>query len=201
MKNYFAAILCLALLVMGYGCTTLYSAAVDERNVRTVAGDTKIKAIILDAFIQDDTVKTFDIDIACYYGHVYLIGEYDAEKQKNRAVEIAGDVEGVKDVTTYLIKKKKGDPCGTTDNLAIKAKVKAKLIKDGDIWSTNVDLTVVQCNVVFVGLVGSNKEIEKTIAHAKMCGRSSKRQIFPEGSATSQSINNCSTSPYALTRL
>ena len=170
MKNYFAAILCLALLVMSCGCTTLYNAAVDERNVRTIAGDTKIKAIILDAFIQDDIVKTFDIDIACYYGHVYLIGEYDAEKQKNRAVEIAGDIEGVKDVTTHLLKKKKGDPCGMTDNLAIKAKVKAKLIKDGDIWSTNVEVAVVQCNVVFVGVVGSSKEIEKIIAHAKSVG-------------------------------
>lgn len=170
MKNYFAAILCLALLVIGSGCTTFYGAAVDERNIRTIAGDTKIKAIILDAFIQDDTVKTFDIDIACYYGHVYLIGEYDAEKQKNRAVEIARNVEGVKHVTTHLLKKKKGDPCGTTNNLAIKAKVKAKLIKDGDIWSTNVEVAVVQCNVVFVGLVGSNKEIEKTIAHGKSVG-------------------------------
>jgi len=170
MKNYFAAILCLALLVIGSGCTTFYGAAVDERNVRTVAGDTKIKATILQKFIEDDVVKTFDIDIACYYGHVYLIGEYDAEKQKNRAVEIAGDVEGVKDVTTHLLKKKKGDPCGTTDNLAIKAKVKPKLIKDGDIWSTNVEVAVVQCNVVFAGLVGSNKEIEKIIAHAKSVG-------------------------------
>ena len=94
MKNYFAAILCLALLVMSCGCTTLYSAAVDERNVRTIAGDTKIKAIILDAFIQDDTVKTFDIDIACYYGHVYLIGEYDAEKQKTGLLKLPEILKG-----------------------------------------------------------------------------------------------------------
>ena len=166
MKNYFIVILCIVLLVMGSGCA-FYNTAVDERNVRTVASDTKIKATIFQKFIEDDLVKTFDIDIACYYGHVYLIGEYDAEKQKNRAVEIAGDVEGVKDVTTHLLKKKKGDPCGMTDNLAIKAKVKAKLIKDEDIWSTNVEVIVVQCNVVFVGLVGSDKEIETIIAHAK----------------------------------
>ena len=169
MKNYFAAILCLVLLVIDSGCV-FYSTAVDERNVRTVASDTTIKATIFQKFIEDDLVKTFDIDIACYYGHVYLIGEYDAEKQKNRAVEIAGDIEGVKDVTTHLLKKKKGDPCGMTDNLAIKAKVKAKLIKDGDIWSTNVEVAVVQCNVVFVGVVGSSKEIEKIIAHAKSVG-------------------------------
>lgn len=170
MKNYFAAILCCILLVIASGCTTMYSTVVDERNIRTIASDTKIKTIILNAFVQDDTIKTFDIDIACYYGHVYLFGEYDTEKQKNRAVEIAGDVEGVKDVSTYLLKKKKGDPCGTIDNIAITTKVKAKLIKDKDIWSTNIEVTTVQCNVVFTGLVGSNKEIEKIIAHAKSVG-------------------------------
>ena len=90
MKNYFAAILCLAFLVMAYGCTSL----MDERNVRTIAGDTKIKVLILDAFIQDDTVKTFDIDVACYYGHVYLIGEYDAEKQKTGLLKLPEILKG-----------------------------------------------------------------------------------------------------------
>ncbi len=169
MKNYFAVILCLVLLVMSNGCT-FYNAAVDERNVRTVASDTKIKATILQKFIEDDVVQTFDIDVNCYYGHVYLIGEYNAEKQKSRAIKIARNVEGVKGVTTYFLKKKDDDPCGSTDNLAFKAKIKAKLIKDGDIWSTNINVIVVQCNVVFVGLVGSDKEIEKIIAHAKSIG-------------------------------
>ena len=45
MKNYFAAISCFMLLVMASGCTTMYGAAVDERNVRTISSDTKIKAL------------------------------------------------------------------------------------------------------------------------------------------------------------
>ena len=167
MKNYFAAILCIIFLAMASGCTTIYGTAVDERNVRTISSDAKIKALLLDAFLQDDTVKTFDISKYCYYGHVYLVGQYDTEKQKKRAIELARNIEGVKDVTTCLLKKKKGDPCGITDNLAITAKVKAKLIKDGNIWSTNIDIKTVQCNIVLCGLVGSKKEIQKAIAHAK----------------------------------
>ena len=90
--------------------------------------------------------------------------------QKNRAIKIAKNVEGVKGVTTYLLKKKDNDPCGVTDNIAIKARIKTKLIKDEDIWSTNVDTVVVQCNVIFVGIVGSEKEIKKIIAHAESTG-------------------------------
>ncbi len=167
MKNCFAAILCVIFLAMSPGCAMIYCTVVDERDVRTISADTKIKALLLDAFLQDDTVKTFDISKHCYYGHVYLIGEYDTEKQKKRAIKLARNIEGVKGVTTCLLQKKEGDSCGITNNLAITAKVKAKLIKDGNIWSTNIDIRTVQCNIILCGLVGSKKEIQKAIAHAK----------------------------------
>jgi hyperosmotically inducible protein len=52
-------------------------------------------------------------------------------------------------------------------NLELTAKVKAKLIEDDDIWSTNVDVKTIQCITVLWGLVGSETEISKAIAHAE----------------------------------
>lgn len=167
MKNYLVMISCLVLLAMVSACTIIYTTVVDERNVKTIASDTKIKVKILKTFIDDDTIKALDISTACYYGHVYLVGEYETKKQIKRAIEIAKKTEGVKTVTTYLLPKKKGGPCGAKDNLTITAKVKGKLIKDKDIWSTNIDVKTVQCNVVLYGIVGSKEEIRKAIAHAK----------------------------------
>jgi hyperosmotically inducible protein len=46
-------------------------------------------------------------------------------------------------------------------------KVKAKLIGDKDIWSTNIDVKSVQCNIVLYGLVASKNKIKKAIGHAK----------------------------------
>jgi len=149
------------------GCGTIYSTAVDERNVSTIASDTAIKGEIVKKFYDDDKIKSLDISTGCYRGHVYLVGEYDTVDQKNRAIKIAKSVEGVKHVTTYLLPKKKGDPCGTDENLEIVGKVKAKLVGDKDIWSTNIDIKSIQCQVVLYGLVGSKKEINKAIAHAK----------------------------------
>jgi hyperosmotically inducible protein len=140
---------------------------VDERDVKTIASDTKIKGKILADFIDDDTVKTLDISASCYEGRVYLIGEYDTIKQKERAIEIAQNIEGVKSVTTYLLPKNEDSPCGTKENLKITAKVKAKLIGDKNIWSTNVDVKTIQCIVVLWGLVGSDEEVQKSIEHAK----------------------------------
>jgi hyperosmotically inducible periplasmic protein len=149
------------------GCGTIYSTAMDERNMSTIGSDTTIKGTIVKKFYDDDKIKSLDISTGCYHGHVYLVGEYDTADQKNRAIKIAKSVEGVKNVTTYLLPKKKGDPCGTDENLEIVGKVKAKLVGDKDIWSTNIDIKSIQCQVVLYGLVGSKKEINKAIAHAK----------------------------------
>ena len=167
MKTLIKIIPLLILLLTAYGCGTIYSAAVDERNVSTIASDTSIKGEIVKKFIDDDQIKSLDISTGCYQGHVYLVGEYDKAVQKERAIIIAKGVEGVKSVTTYLLPKKKGDLCGTDDNLKIAGKVKVKLIEDKDIWSTNIDVKSVQCNVVLYGLVGSQTEINKAIAHAE----------------------------------
>jgi len=149
------------------GCGTIYSAAVDERNVSTIANDTAIKAEIVKKFYDDEKIKSLDISTGCYRGHVYLVGEYDTADQKKRAIKIARSVEGVKHVTTYLLPKKKDDSCGIDENLEIVGKVKAKLVGDKDIWSTNIDIHSIQCQVVLYGLVGSKQEINKAIEHAK----------------------------------
>ena len=170
MKKHSMIVLMLTLLTL-CGCTSVYQAtygvAVDERNVSTIASDKKITLSIQEKFLQDDAIKVLDISPFCYNGHVYLVGEYGTEKERGRALEIANQTPGVNSVTPYLLRKKEKDSCGTTDNLGISAKVSAKLIADKDVWSTNVDLKVVQCNVVLLGIVGSKKEIDKAIADAR----------------------------------
>jgi len=167
MKKYTIIISLFLMLMMLSNCGTVYTTVVDERNVKTIAGDTKIKGEILEKFIDDKTVKTLDISASCYEGRVYLIGEYESTKEKERAVEIAKNTKGVISVTTYLVPKDKNSPCGTKENLEITAKVKAKLVGDKNIWSTNIDIKTIQCTVVLWGLVGSDEEIRKSVEYAK----------------------------------
>ncbi len=166
-------IICLLLLVFVVGCSpygTIYGVAVDERKASTIASDKKITAEIQKTFLEDSTIKVLDISSYCYDGHVFLVGEYDNKEQKEKAEKMAKKVEGVKSVQTYLLPEKKGDTCGTSDNVAITGKVDAKLTADKDIRSTNIDVKVVQCNVVLLGIVRSGEEIAKAAAHAKSVG-------------------------------
>jgi len=167
MRKFLLITLALFLFSAMVGCTTIYKAAVDERDVKTIANDKKIEATIVKRLLEDDNVKVLDISAYCYDGRVYLLGEYETAQQKNLATQIAKNVEGVKSVTTHLLPKKANHPCGTRENVEITARVKAVLIKDKEIWSTNVDVKTIQCNVVLLGIVGSEQEVRRAIAHAK----------------------------------
>lgn len=147
------------------GCT-VYDVAVEERNVGTWANDSKIGFLVEQEFLSDDLVKYLDFDAASYEGRVYITGEYESRAQVDRAVKLAKSVEGVRSVTTFVLPKRDDDLCGTTDNLDIHARVKEKLVNDSQIWSTNINIEVVQCNVILLGVMGSQNEIDRAIAHA-----------------------------------
>jgi hyperosmotically inducible periplasmic protein len=166
MKTIFCIFFSFLVISLNSGCT-IYKAAVDERNVGTIADDTTIKAKIFKRFVDDDVVKALDITTTSYKGHVHLIGEYDDSAQKVRAIELANGVEGVKDVTPYLLAKQENGECGTTRNLELTTKVNAKLVGDKKIWSTNVNVKTIQCIVVLWGTVGIQDEIMRSINHAK----------------------------------
>ena len=170
MKKYSLIICALPLLAL-CGCVmaarSTYGVAVDERKVGTIVSDEEIKLSIQEKLLGDDAIKILDISTFCYNGHVYLVGEYGTEKEKERALEIANNASGVKSVTHYLLRKNKEDTCGWTDKLEIDGKIRAELIGDRDISSTNIDVKAIQCHVVLLGIVGSKKEIAKAIAHAK----------------------------------
>ena len=158
--------LVLAFGLLAQGCTA-YKAAVDERSVGGMVDDEWITAQIEAKFLDDKTVKYLDFDSASYQGHVFITGEYESKAQVDRAVAIARGVEGVRRVTTVVFPKREGDTCGTLDNMDIYRQIKQKHIGDEDIHSTNVDIEVVQCHIIMMGIVGSQKEIDDAVAHAK----------------------------------
>jgi hyperosmotically inducible protein len=53
------------------------------------------------------------------------------------------------------------------DDTTITAKVKSKLVEDEDIKSTQIEVKTVFGHVVLLGIVGSHRERDKAIAHAK----------------------------------
>ncbi|MHC1699875.1 MAG: BON domain-containing protein [Humidesulfovibrio sp.] len=155
----------LALFCLG-GCGTIYKASVDERDVSTFVDDGRIESSVRARIINDPVVKLRDMSVNSYLGTVYLVGEFDADQQKMRAVRLAREVDGVRRVTVVPFQKRQDPACGTAEDLSLYAKIKARLVEDQDIWSTQVDVKVVQCNAVILGLVKSQRDANQIVAHA-----------------------------------
>lgn len=165
MPRIILLIACLCLLPSLTGCSTAYKAAVDQRDVGTFVDDGRIESSVRALYINDDLVKLRDISVNSYLGHVYVVGEFEGDKQKMRTVKLARDVDGVRKVTIIPFPKRDDPTCGTTDDLALYAKIKARLVEDKDIWSTQVDVKTVQCNAVVLGLVGSQRDADAIMRH------------------------------------
>lgn len=169
MKNIFYTIVFVVfVLISNTGCVgTVYSAVHDERNIKTIASDSLIETKILKELAVEKSSDLIDVAVTSYQGDVFLVGEYKDNKQKSRFLAATKDIEGVKSVKSYLVKADKEHPCDTKKDLGITAEVRGKLIADTSIWSTNIELSTIQCQVILWGTVGSSVEIKKAIKHAE----------------------------------
>jgi len=163
-KSIFIAF-CLFLLPLLTGCGTVYKAAVDQRDVGTFVDDGRIESSVRALYVNDSVVKLRDVSVNSYLGTVYVVGEFESDAQKMRSVKLARQVDGVRKVTVVPFTKRDDPACGTTDELALYAKIKQLLVADTDIWSTQVDVKTVQCNAVVLGLVASQRDADAILRH------------------------------------
>jgi Predicted periplasmic or secreted lipoprotein len=170
MRRNILILFCLLVLPSLTGCGTIYKAAVDERDIGTFVDDGRIESSVRARFIGDDSVKLRDVSVNSYLGTVYVVGEFESDAQKMRSKKLAMEVNGVRRVTIVPFPKRDDPTCGTTDDLALYAKIKGTLVEDRDIWSTQVDVKVVQCNAVILGLVANQRDADAIVRHVNEVG-------------------------------
>jgi osmotically-inducible protein OsmY len=87
------------------GCSSNQERGRAERAGATagrVIDDSVITGKVKSALIADSTTKAYQIEVETYQGTVQLSGFVDSAEQRRRAVEVARNVEGVKDVKNAL---------------------------------------------------------------------------------------------------
>lgn len=171
MKAWSMMVVLIMLIMTGMvaGCSTsgvIYDLAADERSATAIVSDNVIKTAIQGSLLEDREMKILDISVYCYNGSVYLVGEYDKDAQREKAVKIAKSTKGVKQVEARLFPKRHNDACTLKDNLIIKGKMEALLLADEDIW-TPIDVSVVQCTIILLGITETREELSKAVMNAK----------------------------------
>jgi hyperosmotically inducible protein len=150
------------------GCTTVastgYGTAVDERPLAVQAEDAKIATKVKTGLLDSGAKNLVAFDVYCHQGLVVLAGVVEpGSSAGQQAVAIARRVEGVRRVETYFLP---GRP-STASDLAISAKLKARIVGDGDLKAPQVDWSVIAGHVVLVGVVDRPAKIDAVVRHAR----------------------------------
>ncbi|EPR44326.1 transport-associated protein [Desulfovibrio sp. X2] len=144
----------------------VYNTAVDERSYAQQSQDRGIRTSIESDYATDSDVSYFGISVFVYLNDVYLVGTYDNAQEKDRAIQIARGTDGVRRVYTYLLPSS-ASSCDFVDKSEVRADLNYELYGTKGVTATNIDVATPQCNVVLLGIVGSQAEIDKAIAVAK----------------------------------
>lgn len=167
------------------GATGATVAAAKDRSIGDAVDDAKISAKIKADFIKEGFRALYTkIDVEVVNGRVMYTGTVDSEEDIMKALEIAWNQEGVKEVLNELqTDKNSGSFNGTQyakDSL-ITAQIKAKTMVNRDIKFVNYTIVTSQNIVYIFGIARSTEEletvasiaaqvrgVEKVITHARV---------------------------------
>lgn len=100
-RRYFSVIVCLVVTVAVLGCAGDRTSRSTGQTIDDSAIATKVKT----ALIADPEVKGTQVEVEVFKGVVQLSGFVDSAARAQRAISIARNVQGVRDVRNSLIVK------------------------------------------------------------------------------------------------
>ena len=134
----------------------------------TEVDDSTITTKVKSALLADADVKSFDIKVETRKGEVQLSGFVDNQSQMDRAVAVAKGVEGVKKVDNKMSLKTTSTTMGDKiDDGVITTKVKAALLGDSTVKSSDIGVVTRDGEVQLSGFVDSQSQIERATEVAK----------------------------------
>ena len=153
------AMLCIAWTPWG----TIYESAMDERSVAQQADDKRISLDIKAQMANIDGKKALKIKTYCFVGHVFLVGAINDKGFRHQAVKIAKAIKGVVKVSTHFVPESET----MKSDIEIATKVRAALIADKSLSSTQIEAETMNGEVVFLGMVNDKNDIKIATKIAK----------------------------------
>ncbi len=136
--------------------------------VGTQIDDSVVTASVKSALLGDADIKSFDFKVETRKGEVMLSGFVDSQAQVDRADSLAKAVAGVTSVQNKVTLKSGTATVGNkVDDSIITTKVKAALIGDEVIKSTDIAVVTRKGEVQLSGFVNSQTQIDRALLVAK----------------------------------
>ena len=151
--------------VLGNG-QTAYETAVDERSTRQQMLDAVVAGHAQAELYKDKTIRANQITAHCYFGKLYLVGEYDSQEQLRKIYECMEKVEGKREMVCRLYLREDVPEEDFLDRQAMAAELQAQLLADFEITSSPVDVEIVQGDIILLGVISEKEERDRIMAHA-----------------------------------
>ncbi|MEF2229894.1 MAG: BON domain-containing protein [Pseudodesulfovibrio sp.] len=151
--------------VIGNG-QAAYETAMDERTTRQQMLDAIIAGHAQAELYKDKEIRASQITAHCYFGKLYLVGEYDSQEQLRKIFERMGEVKGKRAVISRLYLREEMPEKDFLDRQAMAAELRTRLLADFEVASSPVAVQIVQGDIILLGVISDKEERDRITAHA-----------------------------------
>lgn len=161
-----------SLLLLTTGCVPLAVggaatggvAVAQERSVGSAIDDTAIRTRIWNRYLHSDTPNLYsNIAVKVVEGRVLLTGPVDSADSAARAVQLAWEVEGVREVINEITITERADHSKFPQDAWITTQVKSRLLAEKGVRSINYTIETVHGVVYIMGLAQSEDELARVL--------------------------------------
>ncbi|MDV7339906.1 BON domain-containing protein [Terasakiella sp. A23] len=163
----FTLISCTPIGMLVTAGTTAGSMAMEERGLDGAANDYSLKADILGNWTGENLSYASDLTVIVYNGKAMVAGSVESDEERARAIDLAWQVEGIKEVYNEIILSDESDVQNFAHDTWISAKLYTATTFDPQLMEINYKYTVQGGTVYVTGMAQSKAELERFIAHAK----------------------------------
>ena len=153
-------------VVIGAGVTAGVAAS-QERGLKGAAADTQIRLAIDHLWLQESTSLFSKIGLQVQEGRVLLTGRVPEPEARVTAVRLAWQAEGVAEVINEIEIGDESSLADTTQDEWITTQLRAQLLADGAIASTNYSVETVNSEVYLLGVAQDQAELDRALSHAR----------------------------------
>ncbi len=153
-------------MVVGAGATGAVAAA-EERGITGAIRDSRIRTEINYYWLEHDRALLVSLSTAVYEGRVLLTGVAASVAKRDAAVRLAWKPDGVKEVINEIIVDAKGASGSFARDTWISAKLRSKLLFDGEIMGINYSIDTVRGTVYLLGVAQDREEMARVVNHAR----------------------------------
>ena len=140
-------------------------AAAQERGVAGRTSDFRIEARIFEKFFSADLGLQTDLGVEVYEGRVLLTGATEDVRLADKAVKLAWQVDGVKDVINEIQLRRTGAKDFIRDTW-ITGQLRSKITFDKEVLAINYAIETVNGRVYIIGIAQHPAELRRVIDHA-----------------------------------